>query len=226
MNNTIETKIKELIEKGYSIRDIAKIMNMKKSTIHYKLKKYGLTTVYSQITYPKPKIELPIARPEDLENKRILWIDVTNLTVPTKNKHKKSCGLKCITLIGPNKKLAYITEYYDKTLIIQLVREFLNEIDIIICDKEFHYLSEVKPTFKAAQWSCSRHLNEKYHGAIKKKAYAVMRFMRETLGISHKDMLNDKSLLITIYRKVLESLGFNVMLYITTDTISSTNRIA
>lgn len=205
--------LENLIEKGYSLRDLAKTLNCSVATIRYWLKVHGLTTIFQQYRKPieKPKREIPIAN--NVNN--ALWIDITDLSIKAqKGKHLRSVGIKCLHGVYGNKKYAIMfKESLDKARLIEYVKILLNltKAQKVIADKEFHVLNEIIQTYRIAKWNCSKQLNEKHFGGLKTKAYPIFRYIKKTLGLNDNQLLANETLVYSIYKAILERHGYTII---------------
>jgi len=212
--NINKISLENLISKGYSIRDLAKYFNVQIGTIQYYLRKYQLKTIYSKYKGKPKRNKINMKITNDYDN--ALWIDITNFTIPSGKRKAKDIGIKGLTVIYKNHYMIFLFEYYDKTIITQIILRLIKRFkpSKVLADKEFYYLNDIIPTYKVANWNCSKQLNEKFHG-LKCKIYANIRFLKDILRLTNRDLLTvNRVLVLAEYVKILKRHNWEIVNYI------------
>jgi len=208
--NINKTSLEFLISKGFSIRDIAKEFNVAIGTIQYYMRKYNLRTIYSRPKRTREKINMELAK--DYNN--ALWVDYTELSIkPKKHKKKRSIGVSGLTVICKNVKRIYLMDKHDKNITMRIIANIVKELkpEKALGDKEFYYLNEIIPTYKARTWNCSKQLNEKHHG-LKAKVYDNLEYLKEILNLTDEQLLTTHRILVLAeYIKIFKRHNWEVI---------------
>lgn len=209
-------KLKELREQGLTYRELAQYFGVHPHTIEYWLREVlHITTVRGQFKPKhKPKVEVPIYNNSDLYN--VFHIDISFLTIKRDSKHKRATLLAMFTLEFKDCKLAYILpkSAIHKLVIGNILLELKNKynINIVLGDKQFAFLRELGfEVYKRASWNCSKQVNEKHYGNLKRWIYPLFEHIKRVFKLNDKDLLENPELIKPIYIQELAKRGFRVI---------------
>jgi hypothetical protein len=209
-----ENELRSKIEDYFTIRDLAKYYECSISTVQYWLRVFNLKTVFSDKRKLKPKIDMPIATSNF---KKGFHIDISDLTIFPYNKHERSTIFSIFTINIDKVKYAYLyqtTAIHNKVLISNILLNLKSKhnCDVVFSDKEFYYLKDVGfKVYKKATWNCSKLVNEKQFGNLKRWVYCILRKLKRDFKFSNKDLMDNPLMVKNIYITLLKKYGFQVI---------------
>jgi len=204
-----KNELTQLVNKGLSLRQIAKRLGVTHTTINNYLKEYGLKTIYS--TY-KPK-KTPKRR--IFTNGEIAYfLDTSVVSIKKIMKHKRTIPYSFLVVYNAlteqkgfyfyAKKENQITTTDVKIGLLALKEDLSIDLTKLFCvDTKHNKLAKILKITNLDKWCASKGMGDKCFG-LKALIYAHLQFLKDMFNLTDEDLFNLHGLVLKTYINVLK----------------------
>jgi len=203
-------ELTELIAKGYSLRDIAKLKGVSHTLVAKWCKKYKLNTIFS-IYKPIKRKPKKIFLKEDID----YFLDISSISIrQLRGKHRREIPYSYLSLRNnkTNEFIFYFFKVKESKVTTNDVKIALNSINqiyplnlngVFCVDSKHNKLKSIIKITNLKGWSAKKNLAEKTFG-LKSNIYPYLRFLMDLLNIKKiEDLTQYPNLVLKTYVHIL-----------------------